>query len=105
MKIKLTEENFSDTVNNRELLLVHFTSDFCGPCKIMKRALDRIEEKYVSSIALADVKAIDYPDWSTAFGVQSTPTVLMFLNGQYRSRLSGAHTALTIEQWIKEATA
>lgn len=105
MKVELTEQNFSETVTSRQIVLVHFTSDFCGPCKIMKRALHRIEEKDISSLALAEVKAMDYPDWSTAFGIQSTPTVLLFHKGIYRSRLSGAHTIQTIEEWIEKATA
>lgn len=105
MKVELTEENFSEIMNSRQIVLVHFTSDFCGPCKIMKRTLNTIEEKDTSRLALAEVKAMDYPDWSTAFGIQSTPTVLLFHNGMYQSRLSGAQTIQTIEQRIEKATA
>lgn len=105
MKVELTEQNFSETVNSRQLVLVHFTSDFCGPCKIMKRALNNIEEQDTSRLALAEVKAMDYPDWSTAFAIQSTPTVLLFEDGKYKSRLVGAQTIQTIEQWIEKATA
>ncbi|TVP91396.1 thioredoxin family protein [Alkalibacterium sp.] len=105
MKVELTEENFNETLNAAPLVLVHFTSDFCGPCKIMKRALNALEEKYTSRLALAEVKAMDHPDWATAFAIQSTPTVLLFHKGKYQSRLTGAHTNQIIEEWIKEATA
>lgn len=105
MKVELTEQNFSNALKQSPLVLVHFTSDFCGPCKIMKRALSEIEGKQSSILALAEVKAIDYPDWSTAFAIQSTPTVLLFDDGKYKSRLVGAQTIQTIEQWIEKATA
>lgn len=105
MKVTLTEQNFSYVLTQSSLVLIHFTSDFCGPCNIMKRALDKIESRESSTVLLAEVKAIDYPDWSIAFAVQSTPTVLLFIDGKYKSRIVGAQTVQTIERWIKEATA
>ncbi|PRY78030.1 thioredoxin 1 [Alkalibacterium olivapovliticus] len=102
--VTLNEDNFLDTVRSRAIVLVHFTSDFCGPCHAMGHALSKLEKEN-EQMLVAEVKAMDHTEWLEAFTIQSTPTTLLFYQGKYISRISGAHPTMTIEKWIKEATA
>lgn len=104
MNVQLTEENFQNTVQSAGIVLVYFTSDFCGPCQVMGHTLRKFEKEN-RHIMIAEVKAMDHVNWLEAFDIQSTPTSLLFHQGKYISRISGAHPKTTIEKWISEATA
>ncbi|MCC5893878.1 MAG: thioredoxin family protein [Alkalibacterium sp.] len=103
MTITLNEENFQVTVQSKPVVLVQFTSDFCGPCQIMGHTLRKLGKEQ-SHILIAEVRSMDHTEWVEAFNIQSTPTTLLFHKGKYISRISGAHPKMTIEKWISEAT-
>lgn len=96
----LTEENFSETLTSSNTLILHFWSDFCAPCKMMSNVLHRIEEKSPDTLTIGEINSFKHPDWSEAFSVQSTPTIILFSNGKYKSRLIGAQPVSIIESWI-----
>lgn len=100
----LNETNFHETVCSKPIVLIHFTSDFCGPCQIMSHTLHKVEKEN-EQILIAEAKAMNHTEWLEAFNIQSTPTSLLFHHGKYTSRISGAHPQTTIEKWIKEVTA
>lgn len=101
MQIELEEQNFKESLQTAPIVLLYFTSDFCGSCRSMRSVLGKTSEAAGKELALATVKAIDHPAWMMAFNIQSTPTVLLFANGQYISRLTGAHPRSVVERWIE----
>ncbi|SEK83070.1 thioredoxin family protein [Alkalibacterium pelagium] len=105
MPITLNEENFYETIQSATVVLVQFTSDFCGSCQAMAHSLEQVREAFDESIIIAEVKTIDNPDWAEAFAVQSTPTVLLFYKGKNTNRLTGVHTKSAVSKWIREVVA
>lgn len=102
MKITLTENSFSVALDSSRPVLVHFSSDFCGPCKVQSRVLEQMEDKYKEKIVLGEINTHNQSDFAEAFGIRSTPTVLIIYRGKVLARLTGVHSLSKIEQIISE---
>lgn len=103
MIVTLTENNFADLLKSSQPVLLHFWSDFCGPCKVQSRVLEQLDEKYNKKIVLGEINSHNHTEWTEAFAVQSTPTILMFHRGKLLARLTGVHSVSKIEKIIKKA--
>ncbi|EXJ22738.1 Thioredoxin [Alkalibacterium sp. AK22] len=104
MQIELNEEAFKESLQVAPVVLLYFTSDFCGPCRMMSGLLEEISETSGEKLALATIRGIDQPSWMTAFNIQSTPTVLLFAKGQFVSRMTGARPRSVVQRWIETYT-
>lgn len=102
MIVTLTEGNFADTIKASQPVLIHFWSDFCGPCKVQSRVLEQLDEKHRDRIVLGEINSQKRLDWTEAFGVRSTPTTLLFHEGELVARLTGVHSLSKIEQLISK---
>lgn len=102
MKATVTEANFSELLSSPQPVLLHFWSDFCGPCKVQSRVLEQIEAKYRDNVLVGGINTQDHTDWAEAFGIRSTPTVLVFRNGKLSARLTGVHSMTKIEDIISK---
>lgn len=103
MRVTLTENNFLDVIGSPNLVFLHFRSDFCGPCKVQSRVLEQLEEKYKERVVLSEINSLKHLDWTEAFGIQSTPTTLLFYKGSVMAKLIGVHSLSKIEQVINKA--
>ena len=97
MTVTVKEANFSEFLSSSQSVLLHFWSDFCGLCKVQSRVLEQLEAKHRDRLRVGGVNTQDHPDWAEAFGIRSTPTVLVFRQGKLSARLTGAHSLTKIE--------
>lgn len=102
MNVTVTESNFSELLSSSQPVLLHFWSDFCGPCKVQSRVLEQIDEKYLEAVLVSGINTQTHPDWAEAFGIRSTPTVLVFHKGNLSARLTGVHSLTKIEDIISK---
>ena len=103
MKVVLTEANFSTVINSSKPVLIYFRSDFCGSCKAQSYVLEQLEGTYNEEILLGEVNCHEHADWTEAFGVQSTPTLLLFYKKGMHARLTGVHSLNQIKQIMRKA--
>lgn len=90
MSVKLGQNNFESSVLKEEkLVLVDFYSDSCVPCKRLSPILADLEESYEDQIVVGKVNALFEEDLVQKYDITSTPTVLLFKNGEIKVRLGG----------------
>ncbi len=71
----LDEENFDDLIQ-KDLVLVDFYADWCGPCQMMGKVLEELQD-----ISIIKVNTDLFPDLATKYGVMSIPTLIFFKDG------------------------
>lgn len=81
--IVLSEQNFDEEVKKSDKkVLVDFYADWCGPCKMMAPAIEKIAEEVSEYAKVGKVNVDDSPEIAEEFGIMSIPTLLIFENGK-----------------------
>ena len=85
---KLNQNNFNNAIANGTAL-VDFYADWCGPCRIVSPIVDEIAEER-SDITVGKVNVDDENALAMKYGVMSIPTLIVFKDGQEKTRIVGA---------------
>lgn len=81
MKIIESKEEYSELLNNNELVFVDFYADWCGPCKMLAPVVEQIAEE-VKDVVFVKVNVDTTPDIASRYGIMSIPTLIAFKDGQ-----------------------
>ncbi|MGM0432468.1 MAG: thioredoxin [Spirochaetota bacterium] len=72
-------------------VLVDFYADWCGPCKMVSPAVERLAKEYKGRILTIKVDTDKQPAISGRYSIQSIPTIMLFHQGKQLMRLQGAY--------------
>lgn len=87
---EVTEDSFEAEVLNAKLpVLVEFTNDGCGICKVIAPALAHVAEEYADEVRVVIVDTDKSPGVAARYNVQSVPTIFMFVGGEAKERVGG----------------
>ena len=91
---KLNQNNFNNAIANGTAL-VDFYADWCGPCRMVSPIVDEIAEER-SDITVGNVNVDDENALAMKYGVMSIPTLIVFKDGQEKTRIVGARSKAAI---------
>lgn len=84
---------FSDIIKGSKPVLVDFSAEWCGPCKMMPPILKEVKNKMGDSITILKMDIDRNPAVAAAYQIQSVPTLIVFREGQIKWRQSGVINA------------
>jgi len=87
---QLTSETFDDSVADSTPTLVDFWAEWCAPCRAIAPILEEIAVEYESKLRIVKLNADEHPDVVRKLGVMSIPTLILFANGEEKTRIVGA---------------
>jgi len=91
---KLDQNNFHNAIANGTVL-VDFYADWCGPCRMVSPIVDEIAKER-SDITVGKVNVDDENALAMKYGVMSIPTLIVFKNGEEKTRIVGARPKTAI---------
>jgi thioredoxin 1 len=89
--VHVTDSAFEKTVLNSTVpVIVDFWAPWCGPCKMVAPALEKIASENAGKVLIAKVNTDENPEWAMKYGVQGIPTMLFISGGKIVHRQVGA---------------
>lgn len=96
------QKTFSEVVRSEILVLVEFTAEWCGPCKIMTPILQEVKQQLGESIKILTVDIDKNPTVSQEYRVLSVPTLLLYRKGEIVWRQAGVISVPALMEIIRE---
>ncbi len=99
--INVSDKNFNAEVLNAEQpVLVDVWAPWCGPCKMVGPAVERLAEKNKNRFKLAMANIEECEKTADTWVIKSTPTLILFKGGQEIARRTGAMMESQIDNWL-----
>lgn len=101
MAERIAEADFEEKVKKAEgLILIDFYSDSCIPCKQLAPVLGEIEEEYVGKVLIYKVNVGYEEKLVEKYQIMSSPTLILFKNGEILDRKSGIQKKPVLAEWL-----
>ncbi len=75
-------ESFSNLIKGQVPVLVDFSAEWCGPCKMMKPVLEQLKSKMGDKIRILRVDVDDNRELAYKYSIRSVPTLMLFRDGK-----------------------
>lgn len=90
MEIKISSENFeSEVLNAKQMVLVDFYADWCGPCKMMAPIIEKLAEELNGKVKVGKINVDENQNLAMKYNIMSIPTIIIFKDGKEIKRLVG----------------
>lgn len=70
-------------------VLVDFYAEWCGPCKMMAKVLEEVNEDLRGRIQIVKIDTEKYPGLASQHDILALPTMIVFNGGQPVDRIEG----------------
>jgi len=95
----ITNTNISSVLKEKEITLIDFWAEWCGPCRMLGPIINDVANKN-NDILVGKVNVDDNSDLSVKYGVRNIPTLVFIKNGEVAGRLVGVNSAMQIQKVI-----
>ena len=91
MNYTFNSQNFEEEVLKSKLpVLVDFSADWCGPCKMMAPMIDEFADIYEGELKVGKINVDMSPDIAQKYNVMSIPMFAFFKDGEVIETAVGA---------------
>jgi thioredoxin len=100
---KVSDESFeTDVLKSKDLVLVDFWAEWCGPCKQIAPALEDLARDMAGKVRVAKINIDENPSTPTKYGVRGIPTLILFKDGQVAATKIGSLPKSKLYEWVQQ---
>lgn len=91
-----SEEFNNEVLTSKEIVLVDFYADWCGPCRMLAPILEEID-----NVNIYKVNVDDEQELAMKYGIMSIPCVISFKDGEVYKKSVGLVDKETLLELVK----
>jgi len=95
-------KTFSELISSGKPVLVDFFAEWCGPCQMMKPALEKLKRKLGDKVTIIKVDVDKNPMAASTFNIKGVPTLMLFKDKEVKWRQSGIIPTSYLEEIINQ---
>lgn len=95
--------NFNEVINSKVPVLVDFSAEWCGPCKMMAPILEQLKSSMGDSVRIIKIDVDANSQLASKYNIRSVPTIKIFQNGAEKWSGAGVRQADNLAAIIKES--
>ncbi len=92
--------NFKELINGDKAVLVDFSAEWCGPCKMQSPILKELAGEMKGKLRIIKIDVDKNPAIAAQYQVRGVPTLILFRNGEAIWRQSGVASKPQLMQII-----
>jgi thioredoxin 1 len=96
--------SFNDIINSDKPVLVDFSAEWCGPCKMMPPILKQVKNELGSRVKILKIDVDKNPAIAQRMQIRNVPTLAIYKNGREVFRQAGVLQAAQLIPLIQQHT-
>jgi thioredoxin 1 len=92
-----------DATTKKGVVLVDFSAEWCGPCKMIAPVLEQLSEELSGKVEIIKVDVDVEQQLAQKYNVMSIPTLLLFKDGNVIGQVVGFQSKAMLEKFIQRA--
>jgi thioredoxin 1 len=91
MTLEVTDSNIDETLSKKELTILQFSAEWCGPCKMLTPIIDGLAKEYSENekVSIGKINVDENSGLSMKYGIRGVPTILFIKDGEVVDRVVG----------------
>jgi thioredoxin 1 len=99
--VELTADNFQQTVDDNDIVLIDFWAAWCGPCRTFGPIYEQVSDQH-GDIVFGKVDTEDQQELAAQFGIRSIPTLAILRDNVLLFSQPGVVPAEGLEDLISQ---
>lgn len=100
--MQINKTQFQQWMQEGKTILVDYWAPWCGYCRRIGPAYDKIAEEYGDRLVVAKVNIDEEPQLTEAQGVEVIPTLILYKDGKAVNRVVAPKSKAAIDQFLQE---
>lgn len=101
MTIKKITHKEEINLDTKDLIVIDFYADWCGPCQMISREIKEIAKQY-KDLTIYKVNVDEFPEIAIEYDVLSLPTLLFIKDKEIKDEVIGYKDKIFISDRIDE---
>lgn len=100
--VQIDQKQFKQWMEEGKTVLVDYWAPWCGYCRRIGPAYDKIAEEYGDRVTVAKINIDEEPRLTEAEGVEVIPTLILYKNGKAVDTVVAPKSKAAIDQFLQQ---